>query len=554
MNIKTRSRFLLLLNIGLGLMLLIGCSVPVAKPAEEVDEASIWNQFEAELESLRQEMKIPGLSAAVVMDQKLVWARGFGYADVENRIEVTPGTPFHLASVTKTVAAVLMMQLVQEGVISLDDPISRYGIELESDGVILVRHLLMHASTHVPGTTYAYDGDRYAYLSQVAERATGKTFGALVQERILDPLGMTNTWMQYTPCAIELGRSPYPIDFDFSKVEIARPYQLDSSFEVIPGINKNRGFTAAAGLISTAVDLAKFDIALDQNVLLNQGTKENMLAPAISIYPDQPDLAHGLGWFSQDFMDVRLNWHLGCGPPTISAIIIKAPEQNLTFIILANTDLLCVQVPHGDISYQTMVLAFYETFIYPRLSGKTVPQVNWEADESDLADQLSKVKDPDLRKILERELWAYRQLFFSVGKTDLAGRLRSVHQRVFPEYSPTWLDLYTYHSPPNVVSPDSSTDLVQLTAAQLERLTGTYLLPSNQINRLSLPPEVDLQEVNGKLIVSYKGGCFDLVSITPTLFTTAERLFTLSVQMDGDEVKRVKVLAEGAETVYLPKK
>jgi hypothetical protein len=104
-----------------------------------------------------------------------------------------------------------------------------------------------------------------------------------------------------------------------------------------------------------------------------------------------------------------------------------------------------------------------------------------------------------------------------------------------------------------VVLPDPSTDQVQLTAAQLERLTGTYFLPSNQANRLSLPPEVDLKKVNGKLIVSYENGCFDLVSITPTLFTTPERLFTLFIQMDGDEVKQVKVQAEGAEQVYLPK-
>jgi hypothetical protein len=328
---------------------------------------------------------------------------------------------------------------------------------------------------------------------------------------------------------------------------------LDNSFEIIPGINKNRGFNAAAGLISTVVDLAKFDVALDQNVLLDQETKENMLAPAISIYPDRPDLAHGLGWFSQDFMGVRLNWHAGCDPPTISANIIKAPEQNLTFIILANTDELNVPWPNGDISYHTMALAFYETFIYPRQSGKTVPEVNWEADESDLTDQLSEVKDPDIRKILERELWAYRQLFFSVGKTDLAGQLLRVHQRVFPEYPPTWLDLYTYPSLPNVVLPDPSTDQVQLTAAQLERLTGTYFLPSNQANRLSLPPEVDLKKVNGKLIVSYENGCFDLVSLAPTLFTTPERLFMLSIQMDGDEVKQLKVQAEGAEQVYLPK-
>jgi CubicO group peptidase (beta-lactamase class C family) len=270
------------------------------------------------------------MSAAVVMDQKLVWAKGFGYADLENKIEATPDTAYHLASVTKTLAATLIMQLVQEGVISLDDPVSKYGVELPSQGTILVRHLLTHTSSGVPGTTYIYDGNRYDYLGQIAERATGKPFAALMQERILSPLGMTNTWMDKT-----CGQ-------DISTVQVAKPYQLDQSYTVIEGIYSVRGFSAAAGLISTVEDLARFDIALDQNVLLHKETKEKMLAPAVAMVPGRPDLSHGLGWFSTEFMGTRLNWHAGRMPPSASANIIKAPEQNLTFIILANTDHLNV--------------------------------------------------------------------------------------------------------------------------------------------------------------------------------------------------------------------
>ena len=134
-----------LLTIRLVIALLAGCGTVSAAPTEENTET--WGKFEAKLEYLRQQMKIPGMSAAVVMDQKLVWAKGFGYADLENRIKATPDTPYHLASVTKTIAATLVMQLVQEGAISLDDPVSKYGVKLESQGTILVRHLLTHTST-----------------------------------------------------------------------------------------------------------------------------------------------------------------------------------------------------------------------------------------------------------------------------------------------------------------------------------------------------------------------------------------------------------------------
>ena len=124
-----------LLIIVLVIPLLAGCAAPAPKPVEV--SAETWARFEAKLEHIRQQMKIPGMSAAVVMDQKLVWAKGFGYADLDNKIEATPDTAYHLASVTKTFAATLIMQLVQEGKLSLDDPVSKYGVELPSQGTIL---------------------------------------------------------------------------------------------------------------------------------------------------------------------------------------------------------------------------------------------------------------------------------------------------------------------------------------------------------------------------------------------------------------------------------
>jgi len=81
--------------------------------------------FEVELEAVRQGLKIPGMSAAIVKNGELIWAHGFGYADIEKQIPATPDTPYELASVTKTSAAVAVMQLVQDGKLSLDDPVSR---------------------------------------------------------------------------------------------------------------------------------------------------------------------------------------------------------------------------------------------------------------------------------------------------------------------------------------------------------------------------------------------------------------------------------------------
>lgn len=162
-------------------------------------DAARLARLERSLESLRQDLKIPALSAAVVKDQQVLWARGFGYADPEHKIPATEHTPYHLASLTKTFASTVVMRLVQEGKVGLDDPVSKYGITLESGGVIRVKHLLSHTSEGNPGEHYSYNGNRFGELDKVIEKATGKSFGELLIADILDPLDMTETALNVAP-------------------------------------------------------------------------------------------------------------------------------------------------------------------------------------------------------------------------------------------------------------------------------------------------------------------------------------------------------------------
>lgn len=106
------------------------------------DGAARTARLESLLENLRQKLKIPALSVAVVKNQQVVRAKGFGFADLENKIPATKYTPYHLASLTKTFASIILMQLVQKGKVKLDDPVSKYGITLdESRSVIRVKQL-----------------------------------------------------------------------------------------------------------------------------------------------------------------------------------------------------------------------------------------------------------------------------------------------------------------------------------------------------------------------------------------------------------------------------
>ena len=92
-------------------------------------------RFESQVDELYKLLQIPGVSAAIVKDQKLLWARGFGFADLEKRIPAAPDTVYSIASLTKTFAATLVMQLVEQGKLDLDEPISRYSSDFKDDSV-----------------------------------------------------------------------------------------------------------------------------------------------------------------------------------------------------------------------------------------------------------------------------------------------------------------------------------------------------------------------------------------------------------------------------------
>jgi len=443
MNPKIRSKSLSLLTIGLVIALLAGCGTPAPKPAEV--SAGTWEEFEAKLDYLRQEMKIPGMSAAVVKDGQLVWARGLGYADVENHVPATPETPYHLASVTKTFAAVIIMQLVQEGKLSLDDPVSRYGVNLPEGDKVLVRHLMSHTSEGTPGQRFQYNGFRYGQLSQVVQAATGRSLQEWVYERIIQPLGMENT--APSPPAACTGLSFAPT-CERVYAALTRLYFLDVDLNPVPGINRDE-FNAGAGLMSTVVDLAKFDAALDANTLVTAATKKLMWTPTVSNSGQK--LPYGLGWFTQSYRGTRLIWHSGFSPPSTSALFLKLPDEGLTFIALANTDLLSrnYQAGHGDaydVLSSLVALAFYKHFVLAPRYGKVLPAIDWSADNSTVATAISQVQDEAVRDILNKESQARRALASSLADLKPAierlASMRATAEEVAKSLTPQSLDLY----------------------------------------------------------------------------------------------------------------
>jgi CubicO group peptidase (beta-lactamase class C family) len=339
---------------------LIACDDnPTAPQAIEVEPTPGLEGFPAELDALRVQLRIPGMSSAIVEDGEIVWARGFGQANAESANEATRSTPFHLASLTKPFAATIVMQLVEEGLVDLDDPVSDYGVNLSSPGVIRVRHLLTHTSEGVPGSSYQYNGNRFGYLGQVIQSASGDSFGERLIERILNPLQLRNT-------------APNPkdqaafaltgLDRDDFLARMAAGYEVTGS-QVLPKQHPDH-FGTAAGLVASAEDVARFSMAIDEGRFLSSETWEQVFTAAAS--NAGAALPYGLGWFIQDYQGVRLQWHYGYWT-TNSSLIVRAPDQGLTFVVLANTQTLSSTYnglgADGNVLRSDVARLFIEAFV-----------------------------------------------------------------------------------------------------------------------------------------------------------------------------------------------
>ena len=345
--------------IGLAFFVAAACgdgNTITSAPAKSIAE------FEQRLEDLRASSHIAAITAVISKDQSVVWVKPYGLADVAQQRPATENTVYHLASLTKPFAGTVLLQLVQEGKVSLDDPVSKYGINLTSPAgtVIRVRHLLSMTSEGVPGTKYVYNGDRFALLENVIVQAAGKSFAAALQERIIVPLGLQQTAPNPQSPAFAIS------GFDKATFEanMARGYTYSGgayNLTAYPTL-----FGAAAGLTSSALDYASFSMAMDRDALLQPSTKA--LAYTAVVSPSGETFPYGLGWFSTLYKGVRIIWHYGLWTAN-SSLIVKVPDRGLTFVVLANSDALSspYQLGAGKLETSPWARLFLDTFVIGNL-------------------------------------------------------------------------------------------------------------------------------------------------------------------------------------------
>ena len=338
--------------------------------------------FTHTLDSLRRAHRVPGMSAAVVRDGEVVYARGFGYADADSAVAADPATAYRIASLTKPIASAILLGMQEAGAFALDDPIKplvpgyeafftqvrAYLLAHEPDLAhlvepfdherddITVRHHLTHTAAYVPGDTFAYNGFLYGTLSRLMEVTAERPFHELVQARVLAPLGMTaSAASQETAPAEVLARLAAPLRYD------------SAAGAFVAGVTPEPNVNAGAGVVSTVLDLARFDAAVDEHRLVSAATQA--AAWTRQRLNDGTETPYGLGWFVQERDGAPVVWHYGWQPRAYSGLYLKLPERGLTFLLLANGENLSAPfVERGfreDAFASPFAEAFYRAWVTP---------------------------------------------------------------------------------------------------------------------------------------------------------------------------------------------
>jgi CubicO group peptidase (beta-lactamase class C family) len=313
--------------------------------------------FERYLESLRQQAGIPGLSAAITQNGRLVWDSGFGYRDLENLERATGDTPYPLLDLTQTLSStVLLQQCMELRYLDLSDRVRRWNSQFGEDNTT-VAQLLAHAAAT---GNFQYNSNRYAALTAVIEQCAGR-YARLITDEILNRLGMTNS----VPSHDLADETPTRREFSNSERErygvilrkVALPYKVTGG-RATRSDYPRPSLSASTGIVSTVRDLARFDGALDDDILLEAETRRRAWEAAGSV-------PTGLGWFVQQYNNERIVWHFGLARDAYSALYVKVPSRKLTLILLANSDGLAAPytLANGDVTVSLFAQLFLKLFL-----------------------------------------------------------------------------------------------------------------------------------------------------------------------------------------------
>jgi CubicO group peptidase (beta-lactamase class C family) len=336
-------------------------AVPVASPPL----AERLTRLAAEFDRNRIDLHVPGAVLAIVRGEEVIFARGFGVADIAKKTPVTPDTPFFIGSATKAFTATLVGMLVDEGRMQWDDPVEKYLPEFrlkvqskDPNDRVTLRDVLSHRTgftrmafleiqrglsseeilrraSSVEALApfrqrFLYNNVHYLAAGSAAGVAAGTSWHALMKARILDPLGMTATRTSFLE-AWNDPRTAQGYRWD-EAARAVRPVTLEMEINV-------DGVAPAGAISSTTRDMTAW-----LRFLLRQGIQggKALISPAALATTWTPQISmggaagYGMGWMVRDWQGQRLIEH-GGSIAGYSAEVGLLPDSNIGFVVLTNT-------------------------------------------------------------------------------------------------------------------------------------------------------------------------------------------------------------------------
>jgi len=252
---------------------------------------------------------------------------------------------------------VLLQQCLEFRHLELTDPVQRWVSQYPEEQTT-VAQILSHAGVN---GGFKYDAGRYATLTEVIEQCASERYSRLLSEEMLDRLGMSSS----VPGHDLAENSPNRRYFSSNALDrftailgrVALPYRVDTRGRPTRSGYARPSLSASTGVVSTVRDLARFDRALDDNILLDAATRR-LAWEAAGLGPT------GYGWFVQRYNNDRIVWHFGLARDAYSALYIKLPDRNLTLILLANSDALGApyNLSNGDVTASLFAQLFLKLF------------------------------------------------------------------------------------------------------------------------------------------------------------------------------------------------
>ncbi len=297
----------------------------------------------------------PGMAVAVIDGGETVFARGYGMADLEHGIPVSPESRFYIGSTSKQFVAMSIMLLEQEGKLSLDDDVHEYVPGLPDYGdAITIRHLLTHTSglkdylglwvenggtwfdamppeevmamvcaetelNHAPGDKYQYTNTGYLLLAEIVKRVSGDPLSVYARENIFEPLGMTSSHFHDDRTRLIPNRAHGHLRRADGSIG-----RYTSAFDLV----------GSGGLYTTVGDLAKWDANYYDNRLPGgDAVIRRMSAP--TTLNDGTTTDYGYGLMTGEYRGLRKISHSGTFVG-YRAELLRFPGQRFSVIVLSN--------------------------------------------------------------------------------------------------------------------------------------------------------------------------------------------------------------------------